>query len=137
MTLVLDEWTHQMEGQPLKTEVKWVPGIYNIYPRCSMYGIFTYIWLIFMIHGVYIYIYIELSTKFRMLQGDSPISTCLDFPKKVRLCTDSPLCSSGMPRLFLRRPGRCSVRLSSRVPQIFSFSKIGCGQEGHGRKRST
>ena len=53
---------------------------------------------------VYIYIYIELSTKFRMLQGDSPISTCLDFPKKVRLCTDSPLCSSGMPRLFFATP---------------------------------
>ena len=71
-----------MEGQPLKTEVKWVPGIYNIYPRCSMYGIFTYIWLIFMIHGVYIYIHRIIHKISHAFLGDSPISTCLDFPKK-------------------------------------------------------
>ena len=25
--LVLDDWTHKMEGQTLKIEVSWVPGI--------------------------------------------------------------------------------------------------------------
>ena len=50
-----------------KTEVSWVLGVHNIYPRCSVHEIFTYIWLIFMIHvgkyaihGCYGYIYIYL-----------------------------------------------------------------------------
>ena len=33
--------------------------LYNVYPRCSMYGIFTYIWLIFMVHVGKYTVYIE------------------------------------------------------------------------------
>ena len=41
-----------------------------IYPICSMYGIFTYIWMIFRanvvkssIHGAYGYIYVESHSR--------------------------------------------------------------------------